>query len=102
MPKGKYDHKGIKHNRNDLHPEFCRCGVRWGEHPNGWILWGMKPNCCVCGEEIGVTKYREFIPNQCQKRYIEKGNYCDKCNAKCHTTKSSNLSFSELFKNKQK
>ena len=101
MPTGKYDHRGIRHDADNIDPVFCRCGVKWGEHRTEWSLWNMKPNCVACGKEIGRTKCEEFIPNQCQERYIEKGNYCDKCSNKCNLhTKSSD--FNELFKNKQK
>jgi hypothetical protein len=90
-------------DQSNLDPIFCRCGRKWGEHTSEWSLWGMKPNCVACGELIGRNKYGTLIQNQCQERYIEKGNYCDKCNNKASQhTHSSDLSFEELFKNKQK
>lgn len=93
MTSGKYDHKGIKHDKEDLHPEFCRCGKKWGRHSLEFEI-RMKPNCVACNLPINV---------QCEERYYDKGNYCDKCNnlAGKHTH-SSDLSFEELFKNKLK
>ena len=81
----------------------CRCGAKWGEHPTEWSLNGMKPDCVVCGNEIGIIKCKQFIPNQCCERYIDKGNLCDKCGGKCNKKySSSDESFYELFKNKIK
>jgi hypothetical protein len=36
-----------------------------------------------------------------KKRYIEKGNYCDRCNEKCNVYHSSGSKFEDLFKNKR-
>jgi hypothetical protein len=81
----------------------CHCGYKWGEHPTEWTFDGMKRHCAMCGEEIGVIKGKVFIANQCEERYIEKGNYCDRCSGKCNkVTQSGELSFYELFKNKLK
>jgi hypothetical protein len=84
--------------QNNIDPILCRCGLEWGKHSSDWNLWGMKPKCVICGKDIGRYKNKEFIPNQCEARYKEKGNYCDKCNEKCNTTKSSHISFNKLFK----
>ena len=89
----------------NIDPVYCRCGMKWGEHPSEWTVWGMKPNCVMCGNVIGVNKNKLFIPNQCQKRYIDKGNFCDKCNNQCgkasHRAGDSS-EFKNMFKHKQK
>lgn len=81
----------------------CHCGIEWGKHCNE-IDINIKYHCVACDNEIGVRKNKMFIPNQCYQRYIEKGNYCDKCNnnASKHTKSSSELDFLQLFKHKQK
>jgi hypothetical protein len=45
------------------------CGVKWGEHAKAFDI-DMKENCVCCGEVIG---------GQCEERYYEQGNYCQKC-----------------------
>ena len=78
----------------------CRCGVKWGLHGRELEV-KLKYECVACGKQIGVTKCKMFIPNQCIERYNEKGNYCDACNFKASQHIHSS-SFMDLFKNKPK
>jgi DNA-directed RNA polymerase subunit RPC12/RpoP len=60
----------------------CRCGIKWGQHPNNWKPEDMKLNCANCDSEI---------INQDVEEYKQKGNFCARCNTKVNEALISKL-----------